>query len=80
MQVFLVGSGGMLGRDWKAELEARGHVVTAPGKKEFDITSRMQLDALLNRRISDFDWVLNAAAFTGVDEAESQLTRAMMVN
>jgi dTDP-4-dehydrorhamnose reductase len=72
----VTGAGGMLGGDVVAVLAARGAAVAAPHHAELDITdSAAVADAVAGR-----DVVVNAAAWTDVDGAESEEAAATAVN
>lgn len=78
MRVLVTGSAGMLANDLVPVLTARGYDVIAPSEDVLDITN---LEAV--RSVADScepDIVANCAAFTRVDEAESQEYQALMVN
>jgi dTDP-4-dehydrorhamnose reductase len=70
----IVGAGGMLGTDLAGAL--RGRDVTALTRAQLDVTN---LDAV-RTAVHGHDIVLNAAAFTRVDDAETQEDAAYRVN
>jgi dTDP-4-dehydrorhamnose reductase len=70
----LVGAAGMLGRDLQKALSARD--VTALSRSALDITDL----AAVRAAVQGHDVILNAAAYTAVDEAESHERDAMRVN
>ncbi|HEY1620005.1 MAG TPA: dTDP-4-dehydrorhamnose reductase [Streptosporangiaceae bacterium] len=74
----VTGGAGMLGRDMTSVLLAAGAQVTALRRDELDITSQ---DAVLTavRRLRP-QVVVNCAAWTAVDDAESHEAAAMAVN
>lgn len=75
-RVLITGAEGMLGRDLATEVEAAGCAVTNASRRELDITDqRSCFDA-----VAGHDFVLNAAAFTAVDDAETYHKTAMLVN
>lgn len=75
-QWLVTGAGGMLGRDLVDVLVAQGICVTAATKSDLDIT-----DLVATRRaVSDHDMVVNAAAWTKVDDAETYESAALRVN
>lgn len=75
MTAWLVtGAGGLLGRELVAALA--GAQVVAPTRTELDITEASQVD----RALRGVDVVINAAAWTDVDGAESRALDAMAVN
>lgn len=73
MRWLVTGGTGMLGRDLARALNGD---VAAPGRDELDITDADAVDAALE----DVDVVVNAAAFTAVDDAEADEDRATEVN
>lgn len=72
-RVLITGAGGMLGRDL---VEVFGGEVTALTRAELDITNPEQVA----RAIAGHDLVVNAAAYTAVDDAESHEAEAFAVN
>lgn len=79
MNLIVTGAAGMLAKALVPSLEAAGHDVLAPVEAEFDVTSP---PASLVHDIEAWrtDWVIHLAAFTKVDECESQPERAREVN
>ena len=77
MRVLLLGAGGMLGRDLVAAAP-RGTDVVATDVAQLDIAD----PAAVERRLIELRprWVINAAAYTQVDRAESEQEVAMLVN
>lgn len=76
MRTLVTGAGGMLGHDLVAVLRARGHDVVAATRADLDITSAPAcLDA-----VTGVDAVVNAAAWTAVDDAEAHEAAAFAVN
>jgi dTDP-4-dehydrorhamnose reductase len=78
MRVLVTGATGQLGSVVATEFRRSGHEVIAPGRRELDLllpshvaTTAMQLQA---------DWVINCAAYTQVDKAESESEQAFIVN
>ncbi|MEJ3750426.1 dTDP-4-dehydrorhamnose reductase [Actinomycetes bacterium KLBMP 9797] len=78
MTRFLVtGAGGMLGQDLLAVLDLRADAkVTALTRAELDVTDAAAVDAA----VAGHDVVLNAAAWTDVDGAETREAEATAVN
>ena len=78
MKVLVTGAGGMLARATIAELEAGEHEVVGLTRADADVA---RPDALAHA-LSLFrpDWVFHLAAFTRVDDCESDPTRAYAVN
>lgn len=77
MKILLLGGYGMLGTDLRAEFARRGWEVVAPTLEDVDITDPVQVAGCAE---SAGDWVVNAAAYTAVDKAESEPDSAMMIN
>lgn len=76
MHILLFGGSGQLGTDLRAALA--GHAVIAPGRDQCSIEDASTIEGFFHgRRI---DWVINSAAFTSVDECESQPDVAFAVN
>ncbi|MGC5014933.1 dTDP-4-dehydrorhamnose reductase [Streptosporangium sp. DT93] len=77
--VWLVtGANGMLGHEVVARARERGHDVVAPGHRDLDICDPAGIDAAF--RESAPDVVVNCAAWTAVDAAESREAEAHRVN
>ncbi|HHY46030.1 MAG TPA: dTDP-4-dehydrorhamnose reductase [Firmicutes bacterium] len=78
MKVIITGAKGMLGQDMVAEFQRRDYEVHAANHKSLDITDihavRKVIEALRP------DVVVNCAAYTNVDKAESEPEVAMRVN
>lgn len=72
----VVGAGGMLGREVVDVLRATGHDVTALTRAEVDVTD----GEACRRAVAGHDVVVNAAAWTAVDDAESREAEAFAVN
>ena len=77
MRILVTGSTGMLGSRLVAVFE-RDHRIEAPLRGRLDITSSRDVHRALQRYRPDC--VLNAAAFTGVDLAETETREAFRVN
>jgi dTDP-4-dehydrorhamnose reductase len=75
--VLVTGGGGMLGRDVIDAALARGHDVVGLEREDLDITSR-EVDAVVSRLRPEV--IVNCAAWTDVDGAESRERDAMLVN
>lgn len=74
MRVLITGASGMLGRDLQAVLGDRD--VTALGRSDLDVTDT----AATRDAVAGHDVVINAAAYTKVDDAESHEDDAYAVN
>jgi dTDP-4-dehydrorhamnose reductase len=78
MRILLTGSEGMLGNDLLKELAGKHEIIPLTFEKA-DITQKESLDNFL----ADFsapDFIIHAAAYTSVDEAENQPAQALAVN
>jgi len=74
----VTGAGGMLGRDLVRLLGRQGAAVTPVTRRELDITDRQAAISAL--RDAQPDVVVNCAAWTNVDLAESREAEALAVN
>ncbi len=77
MKVLITGAGGQLGRKLVATAPA-GMEIRAPTRDDLDITDTPALRACIDRFAPAL--VINAAAYTAVDRAESEPERAFAVN
>lgn len=77
MKVLIAGSAGQLGRALQATAPA-GTEILAPPEADFDILDSAKVSALVERTRPDL--VINAAAYTQVDKAESDRDTAEAVN
>jgi dTDP-4-dehydrorhamnose reductase len=74
MRVLITGANGMLGRDLQAALA--GHEVTALARADLDVTDAAAVAAAVHGH----DAVVNCAAYTKVDDAETHEDLAYAVN
>jgi dTDP-4-dehydrorhamnose reductase len=77
-QWLVTGSGGMLGCDLVAALAGHGEDVIGLSRKELDVTDEVAVAAALADGRPDV--VVNCAAWTAVDDAESHEDEALAVN
>ncbi len=75
----VAGAGGMLGREVVRQLEQAGKTTFALGRDQMDITSRSSVRAALDN-LEAGDVVVNCAAWTAVDDAETHEAEAFAVN
>ncbi len=77
MRVLLIGGGGQLGHHLRTATP-RGVTLEAPGRAELDLTD----GASIERKIESLEpeLVINAAAYTAVDRAESERAAAFAIN
>ena len=76
--MLITGAGGMLGLDVEAAAQAAGHEVVALARAELDITDSAAVLAATSQAAPDV--VINCAAYTRVDDAESDRAGAAAVN
>jgi dTDP-4-dehydrorhamnose reductase len=77
MKILLTGSRGQLGSECE-EIMKTDYDIIAPDKEEFDITSWDKVIMGIHQLSPDL--ILNCAAFTGVDEAETEREIAERIN
>ncbi|MGO0122005.1 dTDP-4-dehydrorhamnose reductase [Desulfothermobacter acidiphilus] len=78
MRALITGAAGRLGRAMAKELEGRGWDVIGLARQQLDITSYKALSEALKEYRPRV--VINCAAYTDVDGAESDFRRALLVN
>ncbi len=76
MDVLVTGAAGMLGTDLVTALLEADHEVTGLGRADLDVTDRDAVTA----SVAGHDVVVNCAAWTAVDAAESEEDAAFAVN
>lgn len=77
MKILLTGAQGQLGVELQTALAPLGEVV-ALGRKELDLADAVAVKAVISRHKPDV--IVNAAAYTAVDRAESEAELARAVN
>ena len=77
MKIWITGVSGMLGRDLRAEAERLGHVCLGTDL-DVNITDAAAVGAWLDA--NPVNWLINCAAYTAVDKAESEEEKAKAVN
>lgn len=78
MRILLLGAGGQVGTEIRREAARRGVVVDAPSRVEADLGDAARLKAVV--AATEADVVVNAGAYTAVDQAETDRARAFAVN
>ena len=78
MRVLLFGGTGQVGAEICSLLDEAGVDLVAPGHADFDLTDRKAIVRLLGSQ--PWDMVINAAAYTNVDGAESDEALAFTIN
>ncbi len=79
MKILVTGAGGMLGQTLVPCLQKRGYTVSAFTKENLDVTDSDQVQAKF-ASVTDLDLVIHCAAYTKVDQAESEPELAHLVN
>lgn len=78
MKLLVTGAGGMLGQSLTPCLQNRGHKVTALPKEELDVTNMATVKSTLKKLSPDL--IVHCAAYTRVDQAESEPALAYLIN
>ena len=78
VKILVAGAGGMLGRDFLIAARERGHDVVGMTRGAMDITDPRTVDRAISQHRPEV--VVNCAAYTDVDAAESDERGAMRVN
>jgi len=78
VKILIAGSSGQLGFELVRQAEARGMGVRGLRRQEMDITDSSAVNSRVNAIQPDL--VINAAAYTAVDRAESETAKAYAVN
>ena len=78
MRILVTGSTGQIGFEVLREFSQSGHVVIAPVRQELDFLNPGQVADRVRR--FQADWVINCAAYTQVDRAESEVEQAIVIN
>jgi len=78
MRWLITGAGGMVGRDLRHALDVRGEEVVALTKSDLDIADSRRVSQAVSEAKPDV--IVNCAAYTKVDQAESEESVANAVN
>jgi dTDP-4-dehydrorhamnose reductase len=78
MRVAVTGAAGQLGTDLCRRLRAAGHEAVALTRSDLDLAHPEQVRETISALAPD--WVVNCAAYTQVDRAESEAEQAFAVN
>jgi dTDP-4-dehydrorhamnose reductase len=77
MKVLITGKDGQVGHDLRKSAP-KGIALVALGHQDLDVTSRENVSSIINTHKPDY--IINAAAYTAVDKAESEKDMAYAVN
>jgi len=78
MRILVTGSTGQLGSEVLGAFSQSGHEIIAPVRQELDFLNPDEVADRV-RRLQP-DWVINCAAYTQVDRAESEVEQAFVIN
>ena len=78
MKLLIIGSGGQLGHDFVGQAAAAGHSVTPVDYPGIDIRDRSSVNLCVDGAGPDV--VINCAGFTAVDDCESEVDKAFLLN
>lgn len=78
MKILITGAGGMLGKALTSCLETREHEVLGFPREALDVTNYNQVNGLLKAEKPEL--VIHGAAYTKVDQAESEPDLAYLIN
>ncbi len=78
MKILITGAKGQVGTDVVIEAKKRKHEVYGFSSSELDITNQQVVDSQLSSVMPDV--VINAAAYTAVDKAETEQDKAYAIN
>ena len=79
MKILITGAGGMLGQTLCAHLKECGHNIQGFSKEKLDVTNFVQVEKVFCAQ-EKLDLVIHCAAYTKVDQAESEPEFAYLVN
>ncbi len=78
MNILVTGSNGQLGQEIKKLSSGLGHKFYFTDVEELDITNVDQVRSYIGQ--SRIDFIVNCAAYTAVDKAESEVQKAALIN
>lgn len=78
MKILVTGVSGQLGSELRARLQQAGHAVIPLTRAEADFTQPERVREAV--AVHKAEWVINCAAYTAVDQAESDVDSAFAVN
>lgn len=76
LRLGITGANGMLGSDLKSLAKRNGFLVNSYDLPDYDITNERTIDLIVNSN----DLIVNCAAYTAVDKAESEVQKAYKIN
>ena len=78
MNILILGAGGMLGHAFVKRLQKTSYQILAPTKQVLNITKPLQIEQYFSRH--NIDLILHCAAYTNVEEAESNEDECFRIN
>jgi dTDP-4-dehydrorhamnose reductase len=76
--ILITGADGQLGQELKQVLDSEKHITTLLNKSQLDISNQEAIDAFFVK--NKIDIVVNCAAYTAVDKAESESDKCYAIN
>lgn len=74
----IVGASGQLGRTLSQHARSRGHIIIACDRRKLDVSDISQIEKIVEQE--EPGCIVNCAAYTAVDKAESEVELAFIVN
>lgn len=78
MRILVTGATGQVGSEVAREFTRLGHAVLTPGRQELDLMQTQSVAQQITSAAAD--WVINCAAYTRVDMAETEVEQAFTIN
>ncbi len=78
MNILVTGADGQLGNSLRKISDDYNHKFTFTDFEELDVTSEQEIDNYL--KAGSFDFLINCAAYTAVDDAENNYDNALLLN
>lgn len=78
MKILIAGGSGQLAKEFISELEKRNIKFLAPNKKEFDVTNKKNIEAVVSAYKPDI--ILNCSAYTDVENSSVNKNLSYLIN